>query len=79
MALKRVKIQKCHRHLAYEIRNVKGTKQSICTDSMKKIDLLFSVGRKLTLNNPCERCKADHHSSYASCATDACPWGMGFF
>ena len=48
-------------------------------DSMKKIDLLFSVGRKLKLNNPCERCKTDHHSLYASCATDAIPWGMGFF
>ena len=91
MALKRVKIQKCHRHLAYEIRNVKGTKQSICTDTYlvvylltsigqyEKIDLLFSVGRKLKLNNPCERCKADHQSSYASCATDAIPWGMVFF
>ena len=58
---------KCHRHLAYEIRNVKGTKQSICTATYsvgyllksigqyEKIDLIFNVGRKLKLRSPCER------------------------
>ena len=61
------KYNKCHRHLAYEIRNVKGTKQSICTDTYsvdyllknigqyEKIDWLFNVGRELKLNNSCER------------------------
>ena len=36
---------KCHRHLAYEIRNVKGTKQSICTDTYSVGYLLKSIGQ----------------------------------
>ena len=61
------KYNKCHRRLAYEIRNVKGTKQSICTNTYlvgcllksigryQKTDLLFNVGRKRNLNNSCKR------------------------
>ena len=61
---KNEKYNKCHLHLAYEIRNVKGTKQSICTDTYlviyllksigqyEKIDLILSVHRNLKLNNP---------------------------
>ena len=51
------KYNKCYPHLAYKIRNVKGTIQSICTDTYfvgyllksirqyEKTNLLFNVGR----------------------------------
>ena len=38
------KCNKCHHHLAYEIRNVKGTKQSICTDTYSVGYFLKSIG-----------------------------------
>ena len=54
------KYNKCHCHLAYEIRDVKGTKQLICTGTYlvayllknirqyEKIDMLFNVGCKVS-------------------------------
>ena len=88
---KYIAIQQCHRYIAYEIRNVKGTKQLVCTDiywvvcllksirQYEKIDSFFSVGQKRKLNNPYERLKADLYAANVSHLTDPIRWRMVFF